>query len=110
MQTGWNGVLFSGQSYTLGAAGGDGDVDAAGAADLAIIAAAAAAGGAGGGGGEGGAEAAADAERAQAGDAFTAAVCGGAFAAAAEPNVRAPDPARWMRLIDPIAHGILIGF
>ena len=85
MQTGWNGVLFSGQSYTLGAAG-DGDVDAAGAADLAAIAAAAAAGGAGGGGGEGGSEAAADAQRARAGDAFTAAVCGGAFAAAAEPS------------------------
>ena len=117
MQTGWNGVLFSGQGFTLGAA------DDARAVSLAATGAVPKASGSAAAlpvspcpvspgeesaGQESSAppveaEAAIDLQRRR----ETAA---SVIRAQPLPNLRAPDPPRWMRLIDPVANGILIGF
>ena len=112
MQTGWNGVLFSGQGFTLGAA------DDARAVSLAATGAVPKASGSAAalpvspcpvspGEASSGHESPAPPAKAAPRRRETVASVNRAQPL---PNLRAPDPPRWMRLIDPIANGILIGF
>ena len=112
MQTGWNGVLFSGQGFTPGAA------DDARAVSLAATGAVPKASGSAAAlpvsacpasPGEASSEQESPVLQAKAAPRRRE-TAASVIRAQPIPNLRAPDPARWMRLIDPIAHGILVGF